>query len=259
MLAPGLAARVMAEMACRPGGRNPPQPWELGTGAQSREIEYLPGQYAQAWGEVGPLVVAMHGWRGRPGQFRPLAAPLIARGCRLMALDAPGHGRSQGKRASPVILGQWLQEAAAILGPVHAVVGHSLGGAAIGAALAGGLKVPRVALIASPSRVSRLPLRFAAELGLSPRVIERLPTLLDAHSRRPSAELDLLSSLPNSGAAALAVHDQGDEMIPYVESEQLAAAMPSLQLFTTRGLGHRDLLANAEVISVLAEFLGQPG
>lgn len=252
---PRLAARAAAELVSRPRGRNPTQPWELRGGAPAREIELRPGLYAQAWGERGPLVLALHGWRGRPTQFRPLANALLARGFRTIALDAPGHGRSVGVRATPRILGDLLIETARIVGPAHAVVGHSFGGAAIGAALALGFSPQRIVLVSSPTQVSRMPIAFAASFGLPPRALPWLERLLDLHAGRPSAELDLVASGPGCGIPALLVHDRDDAVIPYAEAGVLAAAWPELQFMTTTGLGHRDILADAGVVKVVADFI----
>src|SRR4051812_3545595 len=50
------------------------------------------------WGYVGPVVVLVHGWRGRASQFAPLVRSLVADGHRVVAFDAPAHGASRGSR-----------------------------------------------------------------------------------------------------------------------------------------------------------------
>jgi len=253
-IAPRLAARAAAELVSRPRGRNLTQPWELGS-VLAREIELRPGLYARTWGEQGPLVLGLHGWRGRPTQFRLLAEALLARGLRTIALDAPGHGHTNGKRATPQILGELLIEATHIAGPAHAVVGHSFGGAAIGAAIAMDLATSRVVLVSSPTHVSRMPFAYAREFGLPPRAMPHFARLLDEHAARPIAELDLVSVGPHCVIPALLVHDRGDAVIPYSDAEDLVAAWPSLRVMTTEGLGHRDILADAAVVRAIAAFI----
>lgn len=245
----------MAELVSRPRGRNPTQPWELAPGLASREIELRPGLFARAWGESGPLVLALHGWRGRTTQFNPLATALGARGFRMIALDLPGHGRSAGERATPRILADLLNEVTQITGPVHAAVGHSFGGAAIGAALACGFRASRLVLVSSPTRVSRLPFIYAKALGLPPRAMTHFAKILDGMAGRPVAELDLVSSGPKCGIPALLVHDRGDAVIPYRDAEVLAAAWPALKTISTDGLGHRDILADAAVVKAIVDFI----
>jgi pimeloyl-ACP methyl ester carboxylesterase len=202
-------------------------------------------------------VFALHGWRGRPTQFRALAEMLLARGLRTIALDVPGHGRSAGQRVTPRIFGDLLIEAARIAGPAHAVVGHSFGGAAIGAALALGFTSSRIVIVSSPTRVSRMPFAYARGFGLPPRAMPHFARLLDAHAGRPVAELDLVSSGPRCGIPALLVHDRDDAVIPYGDAEILAAAWPALRVLATSGLGHRDILADAAVARAVADFISR--
>lgn len=245
----------MAELISRPRGRNPTQPWELAPGIATRETELRPGLFARSWGESGPLVLALHGWRGRTTQFGPLAAALATRGLRTIALDLPGHGRSAGARATPRLLSDLLFEVTKITGPAHAVVGHSFGGAAIGAALAFGFQTSRVVIVSSPTRVSRMPFMYAKALRLPPRAMAHFGQLLDEHAGRPVAELDLVAVGPHCRIPALLVHDRGDAVIPWREAEVLAAAWPALQVIATEGLGHRDILADAAVVQAIAGFI----
>lgn len=247
----------MLELVSRPRGRNETQAWELEPGLASREIELLPGLFAQAWGETGPLVIALHGWRGRTTQFSRLATALGSRGLRTIAVDLPGHDRSAGKRATPRILAEMLVDVTKTTGPAHAVVGHSFGGAVIGAALAFGFRTSRMVIVSSPTRVSRIPLAYAKGLGLPPRAVAQFVRLLDEFAGRPVAELDLLATGPKCGIPALLVHDRGDAVIPWREAEVLTAAWPALKAISTDGLGHRDILANAPVVQLIAEFIAE--
>jgi pimeloyl-ACP methyl ester carboxylesterase len=254
-IAPALAARIMAELVTRPRGRNPTQPWELAKPAAEREVELRPGLFALVTGESGPLVLALHGWRGRPTQFRPLAALLHERGFRTVAIDGPGHGRSLGEHATPKLYGELLIEAELLLGPARAVIGHSFGGAALGAALALGFRPGRIVIASAPTGVSRLPLMHAKNAGLPPRAMARYLQMLDENAGRPIAELDLVSTGPVCGIPALLVHDVGDAVIPYSDAEALAAAWPELSVMTTEGLGHRDILSDARVARRIVDFV----
>jgi len=255
-IAPHRAARAMAELVSRPRGRNPTQPWELAPGLASREIELRPGLFARAWGENGPLVIALHGWRGRTTQFGPLADALAARSYRTIALDLPGHGHSAGEQATPRLMAELLIEVTKLTGPAQAVVGHSFGGAVLGAALAFGFRTSRIVIVSSPTRVSRLPFMWAKALHLPPRAMAHFARLLDQHAGRPVAELDLVATGPRCNIPALLVHDRGDAMIPHGEAEVLAAAWPELKMISTEGLGHRDILADAAVVKAIADFIG---
>src|SRR4051812_27348861 len=47
----------------------------------------------QHWG-TGPTVYLVHGWGGNADQMRHFVGPLVAAGFRVVAHDAPSHGRS---------------------------------------------------------------------------------------------------------------------------------------------------------------------
>lgn len=254
-IAPKQAARFLVDLISRPRGQNPTQPWELATGTAGKEIELRTGLRARSWGDAGPLVFALHGWRGRTTQFRPLASLLLARGMRTVALELPGHGISVGESASPRLIGELLVEVEKITGPAHAAIGHSFGGAALGAALLYGYRPARVVIVSSPTHVSRIPLMFAKAAGLPPAAMREFVQILDREAGRPSAELDLVAAAPKAGVPGLIIHDLNDAVIPYSEAESLHAAWPAAQFMTTKGKGHRDILSAPEVLRRIVDFV----
>jgi pimeloyl-ACP methyl ester carboxylesterase len=254
-VAPRVAARLMMDLISRPRGRNPTQPWELASGTVGKQIELRTGLHARSWGERGPLVLALHGWRGRTTQFRPIAALLAARGLRTVALDLPGHGVSVGDSATPRLLGELLVDLVKIVGPVHAAIGHSFGGAALGAGLVYGFRPKRLVIVSAPTRVSRIPILLARTAGLPPRAMKEFIRLMDEHAGRPAAELDLVSTAPPSGIPGLLIHDLKDAVIPYAEAEALANAWPTVNVMTTSGKGHRDILSAPDVMKRIVEFV----
>jgi pimeloyl-ACP methyl ester carboxylesterase len=211
--------------------------------------------HARSWGESGPLVLALHGWRGRTSQFRPIAAMLLERGMRTVALELPGHGISTGDSATPRLIGELLVEIESITGPIHAAIGHSFGGAALGAALVYGFRPERLVIVSSPTRVSRIPIWVAKAAGLPPSAMAEFVKILDRDAGRPSRELDLVAAAPKSGVPGLLVHDLEDAVIPYSEAEALKNAWPGLKFMTTRGKGHRDILSAPEVLRTIVDFV----
>jgi len=255
-LAPEAAGRAAAGLLTRPGGRNPPQPWELEpTIPAPRSLVFPNGLRALAWGESGPVVLAQHGWRGRPTQFGRLATALLVHGHRLVAIDGPGHGGSPGRAATPRLFAEAMRAAAAELGGAEALVGHSLGGAATAIAIELGVDVKRLAVLSGPARASRMIGSFADRVALPARARAAFDRWFDAHAGRPVAELDLASLELDAQVEALVVHDVEDDVIPVIETRLLEAAWPSARFLYTRGLGHRDLLADASTMEKVAAFL----
>jgi pimeloyl-ACP methyl ester carboxylesterase len=257
-IAPRKAARLIADLIARPRGQNPTQPWETATGTIGHAIELRTGLHARSWGEAGPIVLALHGWRGRTTQFRPLAAKLADKGLRTLALELPGHGVSVGDSATPRQIGELLVEVERIVGPVHAAIGHSFGGAALGAGLVYGFRPHRLVIVSSPTRVSRIPLLLAKTAGLPPPAMKEFVKILDHDAGRPSAELDLVSTAPHAGIPGFLIHDLQDAVIPYGEAEALANAWPGIKFMTTSGKGHRDILSAPDVMKAIVDFVVPP-
>jgi pimeloyl-ACP methyl ester carboxylesterase len=80
-----------------------------------------------SWGE-GPTVLLVHGWSGRASQLARYAAPLVARGYRAVAVDGPGHGRSDGWFTNLPQMADALMAVQAQEGPFAGVLAHSVKG-----------------------------------------------------------------------------------------------------------------------------------
>lgn len=119
------------------------------------------------WGEpLRGTIVVLHGWAGRATQFHHFVDAFVAAGYRVCGIDAAGHGLSDGKLATVMHFSHALQRLVASLGPVEAVIAHSMGGAAASYALSQGLPVKKAVLIASASDLKHFSHFFARQLKL---------------------------------------------------------------------------------------------
>jgi len=206
------------------------------------------------WGDAGPTTLLVHGWGGGATQFEAVVHRLIASGHRVVAFDLPGHGQSTGSFTD---LGQMAQVIAAVVrlvGPVDAVVAHSLGATATGIALADGLQVGRVALLAAAAEPHVFFGMFARWLRLPKAVQAEAQRLIHERVGRPFAELTLECTLPSDLDALLLVHDRGDRRAPYAPIAGVAAQRPKTRLLSTEGLGHRRILEDDTVVDAVASF-----
>ncbi|MGH1348422.1 MAG: alpha/beta fold hydrolase [Nannocystales bacterium] len=206
------------------------------------------------WGDGGPTTLLVHGWGGGATQFEAVVHRLVASGHRVVAFDLPGHGQSTGSFTD---LGQMAQVIAAVVrlvGPVDSVVAHSLGAAATGIALADGLQVSRVALLAAAAEPHVFFGMFARWLRLPEVVQAEAQRLIHQRVGRPFAELTLECTLPADLDALLLVHDRGDRRTPYAPIAGVAAQRPRARLMSTEGLGHRRILEDDNVVDAVASF-----
>ena len=252
--APTLTADVARRLMMRPQ-QNPPRSWELEALDSAERITLRFGLAALRWGTQGPVVLALHGWRGRPTQFARFAAPIVASGRQLIALEAPGHGRSPGRESNVVAFAQALHEAAAELRGLEALIGHSMGGGAAMLAVAEGLPVERAVVIGAPAALTRVLDRFADSIALPAPAKRAFFASVDRHVGMPAAAIDSTALGHRLALPGLVVHDRDDDMVPFAEGESLARDWRGAEFLATEGLGHRQVLTDARVIDRVMAFL----
>jgi len=213
---------------------------------------------AWRWGH-GPAVLLLHGWAGRAAQMTSFVAPLLARRLSVVALDAPGHGRSRWGRSSAVDFARALRAVAAEIGPVHAIVAHSLGAAAVALAMRDGLRAERVALLGPAAYPPVWFARFAAALGIPAAVAQQAKLRSERRLGLRWDALHVPTMAASFAAPALIVHDRHDDEVPASDGAAIAAAWPGAQLVETVGLGHFRLLRDASVIDLVADFVSAGG
>ncbi len=191
----------------------------------------------------------------------------MARGHRVVAFDAPSHGRSavgrHGPRSSSIPeFVDALTAVAAVHGDPHAVIAHSMGAIATAAAVGAGLPAGRLVLPAPMASPLSQAGQLAVALGFGERTRRRLIARVE---RRVGASMDRYD-MPAFGHAAvlpptLLVHDRDDRYTPFSGTEAIAAAWPGAVLHATTGLGHVLLLSAPDVVTRVVDFVtgGDPG
>jgi pimeloyl-ACP methyl ester carboxylesterase len=204
----------------------------------------------------GPLVLLIHGWGGRGGQLRAFAAALADADFRAVVIDAPAHGGSPGWQASIPQFAEALKAAEAHLGPVHGLVGHSLGGISALVALAEGLEARRAVVVAAPAHPRRFYRLLLDRLGVEARRWPELEAAFERRVGRPFEEVGGPALARRITTPLLVVHDDGDREVPLQEAIDTASAHPGAQLLPTTGLGHRRILKDPHVIREVVRFMG---
>jgi len=207
------------------------------------------------WGD-GRTVLLVHGWNGNGAQLSGFVAPLLRAGYYVAAPDLPAHGDSAGKRTNVLEMADAILRVGRRLGPVHAVIAHSLGAAATVIALAEGLGAERAVLIAPPTDLPRYPREFARTLGLSQRSTAGLISRIDRLLGRQA--IDLVRLAGRQDARGLVMHDPEDREVPFADARALASAWPGARLLPVPGAGHTRALRHPDVISGAIGFLTEP-
>lgn len=212
-----------------------------------------------SWGPLqGPKVFLIHGWSGRGTQLGAFAGPLVAKGCRVIAMDGPSHGESSAGAANAGAYAQFIIDAEKELGRVEALIGHSFGGGCATLAIARGLQLKKIVVIASPARYTRVVANFAHRIGLGDRARRELEGIITLRAGISPQNLNIALLGQALKIKSLIVHDKDDKEVPYTSGVEIHEAWPHSRLLTTEGLGHRRILKDAQVVQAVTDFILEP-
>lgn len=215
------------------------------------------GMRGWRWGE-GPAVLLVHSWGGRGAQLCEFVEPLLAQGLSPVTFDAPAHGASRGRRTDFLEYAAGVHAAAVACGPLAGVIAHSLGAATTLLAMRDwGLRTPRLVSIGAFNHCQWFTEAFGQLVGMRPAAVERMRAMfVERYSQRVNwSRLSVADALRQAETRALLVHDLEDREVPYAHLHDLRRARPDASLVTTRGLGHRRIVRDAEVIARSVSFM----
>jgi pimeloyl-ACP methyl ester carboxylesterase len=203
----------------------------------------------------GPAVLLVHGFEDDNSIWTPLLDTLQARHHASVVLDLPAHGMSEGTNGYSPAAADALAVVGAALGPIKAIVGHSLGCWASALAIGEGLAVERFVLIAPPGGSSQERWRRAArDLGydddVADQALAKFWRELGPHRGRGLEQV-----LSNLASEMLFVHSRDDERSPFGQSEELCAGCERAVFFAIDGASHRDTAREPEAIAAIVTFL----
>ena len=203
-----------------------------------------------------PPVLLVHGWAGSGAQLFRIGDALADAGFTPILLDFPAHGRSGGWQSTLPQFQRAIYAAASRIGPLHALVAHSLGAVATMHAAARGLSVERLVLVA-PSAPPMLFLRwFAGAFGLRESVADRMRHRIESREAMTLDEFEPEWLGPRIHQRVLVIHDASDKVAPLMVSERVLSTLGDARLVTTESLGHRRVLDDRRVAEAVVAHLG---
>lgn len=241
--------------------RTTPSPEDQAVLAGATRLEVMHGVFrlaVWAWGE-GPPVLLLHGWESLAGHMTGFVAPLIQAGFSVYALDAPGHGESDGSATDAVDFGRAVLSTVESLGIPHAIIGHSVGSAAALFAFSRGVTVNASVHLAGPSSMERALRRGCASAGLDESGTQQVLDKMADQIGEPLATMDLEQLRLGLKHRSLILHDAEDLEIPFSESVELARAWQGSNLEVVERLGHRRILRSPMVVQRVVTFLKDTG
>ncbi|MET7619363.1 alpha/beta hydrolase [Streptomyces sp. NPDC005408] len=261
-VAPRLAGRMAFAAFVRPLGRSRPRPSEgelLATARTARLAVNGKSVVTYAWGDGDRPVLLVHGWSSRSSRFADFITALRDKGYSPVTFDAPGHGDSTGRASTILEYREIIRQLHAQHGDFDAVVAHSFGVLASFFALRGEVTAGRIVGIGGVAEFDYLLDEFRDGLRLRDRVMRELRVHIENLPFADEPGIGRLFSAtyrPEEVAIpVLLFHDEADEMVPPAQSRAIAAAHGErARLVVTRGLGHRRILGDPEVVAEAVDF-----
>ena len=256
----------------------------------------------RAWPQAGAQVTfaVVHGLGEHAGRYERFAEAMSRHGMGTFAVDLRGHGKSPGQRGHVDSWSQWTDDVSEFVKHVAANVagevvplGHSFGGAALlSTVLAGKLPRTRRFIVSSAAlkvkvavpawkiklgtATSRLVPRLALDNEVDPKLLSRLPEVVEAYRSDPLVHSKISSRLYTEWQAATKqiLDHAGDIKIPFLilagmadglidpEGSKLlherSASVSELRLLEGRyhePFNDRD---NEEVFTLISNWLAKP-
>ncbi len=206
----------------------------------------------------GPVALLVHGWGGHARQMLPLAESLAQQGLRPVLLEMPAHGRSAGSVSNLPQFARAIEYAVHRLAAeghdVRVLAAHSLGGNAAAYAVARGLPVRKLVLLAPPASPREYTRYFAHVFGLREATRAAMQKHFEAQEGILMRQFEPPAVGPRLQLPTLVVHDRGDSINGFADGQAFAHAIRRAEFVPTEGLGHRKILKDPGVLARIAAF-----
>lgn len=259
-IAPGLAGRAAFALFARPVGRSRPRPAERPLLAEARTGRLTVNGKAvitYRWGDGTRPVLLVHGWSSRASRLSAVTTELRDKGYSPVAFDAPGHGDSEGRATTILEYREIIRQLHAEHGDFEAVVAHSFGVLATFFALRGSVRAGRIVGIGGVADFDYLVDRFCSILGLRDRLKQQLRSRIEGFLFPGEPEIwrrfNATYRPEEIGVPVLLIHDEDDDVVSAGQS-RITASAHGARLILTRGLGHRRILADTDVVAAAVDF-----
>jgi pimeloyl-ACP methyl ester carboxylesterase len=207
------------------------------------------------YGKSDKKVLLVHGWSGRGTQLFKIADALLKEGYATVSFDAPAHGKSPGNSSIMLEFIASIFELEKQYGPFEVAIGHSLGGMAVLNAAKSGFKTDKIIVIGSGDIVHDIIDDFIKKLQLKPVISLKLRAHFENKYNEAMDNYSAFKAAEAIEKPILVVHDENDYEVPVKAGINIHQHVKNGELMITKGLGHRKILGDANVINKIIEFI----
>jgi len=206
------------------------------------------------WVGKGKTVLLAHGWESNTSRWNYILKDLIAQDYNIIALDAPAHGRSDGKQFNAILYSEFIAAIAKKFQP-DVLMGHSVGGMASVFSLHGN-KLPsikKLVLLGAPAHFIGVFDRYKSMMGYNKRISKGLDSIILDRFNQPVSYFSTADFSESIEAKGLVIHDKKDRIIPYEDGQLIASRYKNSEFITTSGFGHglKDVSLTPKIIDFI--------
>ncbi|WP_027137072.1 alpha/beta hydrolase [Gaetbulibacter saemankumensis] len=254
-LAPQYAAKLAVNIFSTPQ-KGKLQPDESNYLKSAKQQDFMYDDIAirtYLWAGRKETILLVHGWESNTYRWRDLIELLIAQDYNIVALDAPGHGKSGHKTFNAVLYSECINMIAQQF-DIHIIIGHSIGGTASALATNNhNLNIDKLILLGAPSNFDEVIDNYVKIMGYNKKVTKAM----DAYYMKHFGKLPSFYSIKNFSdkltAEGLIIHDKKDRIISYRDALHIHKHYKNSKLVKTQGFGHG--LKNEVIYNHILEFL----
>lgn len=210
--------------------------------------------YKNTTAGTGKKILLAHGWSGRGTQMPDIALSLIKEGYEVYSFDAPAHGKSPGKMSMMPYFIDSIHLIDNKYGPFYGAIGHSLGGMSLLKAVKDGFTLQKLVIIGTANSVTHITREFAQNMRLNLKVAKKMKSYFDKKFGEDMDNLSGAFSALSVSNPTLVIHDEDDVDVHISSAYEIKNNLKKGELFITKGLGHRKILGNSEVINKITTF-----
>lgn len=209
------------------------------------------------WGSSTKTVLLVHGWDAMALDFYKMIPALVDAGYRVIAIDGPAHGGSDGQNSSLLHFKEAMVELIAKIGTPYAIIGHSMGGGASAYMLMEyDIIVNRFVMIAIPVSSKKFFDEVFAMLKIPHKMQQVLFQGMEEEFKVPVESLNLAIRKEKIKAdKTLLIYDEDDDVVDAKDIRHFLSLRPEIKSMNAKGTGHNTIIRSKKVIDEVLDFL----
>lgn len=209
------------------------------------------------WGSSHRTVLLVHGWDAMAMDFYKMIPALLENGYRVIAIDGPAHGGSEGDTSNLLHFKEAMAQLIEKVGVPYAIIGHSMGGAASAYLLMEhDIIINRLIMLTIPIASRRFFDMVFEMLDVPVKMQKLLFKGMEEEFNMPVSQMDLAIRKEKIKAdKVMLIYDEDDEVVSLKDIQHYLSLHPEIKSFNAKGAGHNTVIRNKKVIDEIISFL----